>query len=70
MNQPRPYYNQGHLPNGANNAANMSSAGGQGSNLLPNNGRIVQSGGVRILCVADVRGTYQLLLAFEQALLV
>ena len=47
----------------------MSSAGGQGSNFLPNNGRIVQSGGVRILCVADVRGTPQSLLAHDQALL-
>ncbi|CAD6582980.1 MAG: hypothetical protein ASARMPREDX12_001139 [Alectoria sarmentosa] len=56
MASPRPYYNQGHLPNGANNSTNMTSAGGQGSNFLPNNGRIVQSGGTRILCVADVRG--------------
>lgn len=56
MASPRTYYNSGHLPNGANNAANMSSAGGQGSNFLPNNGRLVQSAGVRILCVADVRG--------------
>ena len=58
MIQPRPYpYNQAQLSNGANNAANMSS-GGQGSNFLPNNGRVIQSGGTRILCVADVRGTH------------
>jgi hypothetical protein len=24
--------------------------------LLPNNGRIIQNGSVRVLCVADVRG--------------
>lgn len=47
----------------------MSSTGGQGSNFLPNNGRIVQSGGTRILCVADVRGNSQLLLVWEQALI-
>jgi len=32
------------------------SSGGQGTNFLPNNGRVIQSGGTRILCVADVRG--------------
>lgn len=47
---------------------NMTSAGGQGSNFLPNNSRIVQSGGTRILCVADVRGISHLLLVLEQAL--
>jgi hypothetical protein len=24
--------------------------------LLPNNGRVIQTGGVRVLCIADVRG--------------
>lgn len=45
------------MPNGANTVTNMSS-GGQGSNFLPNNNRVIQSGGTRILCVADVRGKY------------
>ena len=34
----------------------MSSGGGQGTTFLPNNGRVLQSGATRILCVADVRG--------------
>ncbi|KAL6714330.1 hypothetical protein ACLMJK_007753 [Lecanora helva] len=50
MASPRPYpYSQSHIPNGAN-------SGAQGSNFPPNNGRVIQSGGTRILCVADVRG--------------
>lgn len=39
----------------------MSSAGGQGTNFLPNNGRVLQSGATRILCVADVRGKLEAL---------
>ncbi|KAL8717723.1 MAG: hypothetical protein Q9225_005063 [Loekoesia sp. 1 TL-2023] len=34
----------------------MGPGGATGPNFLPNNGRIIQSGGTRILCVADVRG--------------
>ncbi|KAL8992097.1 MAG: hypothetical protein Q9169_007377 [Polycauliona sp. 2 TL-2023] len=34
----------------------MGPGGASGQNYLPNNGRIIQSGGTRILCVADVRG--------------
>lgn len=41
----------------------MGSAGGGTANLLPNNGRVIQSGGARILCVADVRGMYCLWLS-------
>ena len=47
------FNNQGYLPNGASGA----SSGGGAANLLPNNGRVVQAGGARVLCVADVRGT-------------
>ena len=36
------------MPNGANS--------GQGPNFHPNDGRVIQNGGTRILCVADVRG--------------
>jgi len=51
-NKPRPQYqNQGYLPNGASSGP---TPGAQA--LLPNNGRVIQSGPTRILCVADVRG--------------
>ncbi|WEW58684.1 hypothetical protein PRK78_004152 [Emydomyces testavorans] len=39
------------LPNGANTGPTPGATA-----LLPNNGRVIQSGSVRILCVADVRG--------------
>lgn len=39
----------------------MSSGGGQGTTFLPNNGRVLQSGATRILCVADVRGMLEAL---------
>ena len=49
----------------------MSSAAGTGSNFLPNNGRVLQNGGVRILCVADVRGKFRCISmkSYEQALM-
>ncbi|KAI9800910.1 MAG: hypothetical protein M1833_003047 [Piccolia ochrophora] len=43
------FTNQSFLPNG-------SAPSPGATNLLPNNGRVVQAGGARILCVADVRG--------------
>lgn len=50
--QPRPQFpNQGYLPNGT---ASGPAPGAQA--LLPNNGRIIQSGPIRVLCIADVRG--------------
>ncbi|EXJ90754.1 hypothetical protein A1O1_03858 [Capronia coronata CBS 617.96] len=50
--QPRPQFpSQGYLPNGT---APAPAPGAQA--LLPNNGRIIQSGPVRVLCIADVRG--------------
>ncbi|KAL8860670.1 MAG: hypothetical protein Q9178_003023 [Gyalolechia marmorata] len=49
-------YNHNHLSNGAYNAPGMGPGAASGPNYLPNNGRIIQSGGTRILCVADVRG--------------
>jgi len=49
--QPRPQYQlQGYMPNGTSGPV----PGAQP--LQPNNGRIIQNGPVRILCVADVRG--------------
>ncbi|KAI9793793.1 MAG: hypothetical protein M1835_007027 [Candelina submexicana] len=56
-NQPRPHtYNQNYLPNGASGTSGSGPVGGVGSNQLPHNGRVIQSGGARVLCIADVRG--------------
>lgn len=54
--QQRPYShnNPGYLPNGAVGGHPNLPPGA--APLLPNNGRIIQTGGVRVLCVADVRG--------------
>ena|SRR5436190_16269526 len=53
--QPRPPHtfnnNQGYLPNGSTSGPTPGA-----TPLLPNNGRVIQTGGVRVLCVADVRG--------------
>lgn len=49
--QPHPqFHNQGYLPNGSSGPVPGAQA------LLPNNGRVIQSGATRVLCVADVRG--------------
>lgn len=40
------------IPNGAPQAAPAPGA----TPLLPNNGRVIQNGPTRILCIADVRG--------------
>jgi hypothetical protein len=55
--QPRqPYSNQGYMPNGAPGGhPNLQPAPGA-TPLLPNQGRILQSGPIRLLCIADVRG--------------
>jgi hypothetical protein len=51
QSQPRPTYQlQGYMPNG--NPGPVPGA----LPLQPNNGRMIQSGPVRILCIADVRG--------------
>ncbi|KAJ9132181.1 Ser thr protein phosphatase [Pleurostoma richardsiae] len=56
-NQSRqPYNSQGYnLPNGAAGPHAVIPAPGA-TPLLPNQGRVVQSGPVRVLCIADVRG--------------
>jgi hypothetical protein len=52
--QPRPQYpTQPYLQNGTSGPV----PGAQP--LLPNNGRIIQAGPTRVLCVADVRGISQ-----------
>lgn len=49
--QPRPQYQlQGYMPNG------IPGGGPAAQPLQPNNGRIIQNGPVRVLCIADVRG--------------
>lgn len=54
--QPRqPYSNQGYLPNGASNIQPAPGA----TPLLPNQGRVLQTGPIRVLCIADVRGKSQ-----------
>ncbi|KAF2227492.1 hypothetical protein BDZ85DRAFT_209420 [Elsinoe ampelina] len=49
-NQPRAY-SQAYLPNGTPSGPVPGAAP-----LLPNQGRVIQASGVRILCIADVRG--------------
>jgi len=44
------------MPNGASSGPASAGAGNTGANFLPNNGRVIQNGGARILCIADVRG--------------
>jgi hypothetical protein len=56
MSQPRPhtYNNPGYMSNGA--AGGHPNLPPGAAPLLPNNGRIIQTGAVRVLCIADVRG--------------
>jgi hypothetical protein len=51
-NQPRPYPGN-YLPNGG-----ASGPAPGAVPLLPNQGRVVQQGSVRVLCIADVRGEH------------
>ncbi|KAH6713944.1 hypothetical protein DL95DRAFT_447988 [Leptodontidium sp. 2 PMI_412] len=51
--RPHPYNNPGYLPNGGAGHTGLPPGAAP---LLPNNGRVIQTGGVRVLCVADVRG--------------
>ncbi|KAI1074192.1 hypothetical protein F5B20DRAFT_564500 [Whalleya microplaca] len=57
MAQPRqPYNNQGYMPNGAPGGhPNLVPVPGA-TPLLPNQGRVIQNGPIRVLCIADVRG--------------
>ncbi|KAF5134719.1 putative protein C16H5.12c [Metarhizium anisopliae] len=48
--QSRPYNSQGYLQNGG------SSLPPGAAPLLPNQGRVIQTGPIRVLCIADVRG--------------
>lgn len=56
LQQPRQPYNQGYMPNGAPGShPNLQPAPGA-TPLLPNQGRVIQTGPIRVLCIADVRG--------------
>lgn len=52
-NQPRPY-NGNFTPNGGAPAGPVPGA----VPLLPNQGRVIQQGSARVLCIADVRGKH------------
>ena len=60
MRQPRPHnpssYHQNYLPNGQVPPGNLPNALPGAAALLPNQGRVIQNGPIRVLCVADVRG--------------
>lgn len=46
-----PYSQVAYMPNGAPSGPSSGAA-----SLLPNQGRVIQQGPVRVLCIADVRG--------------
>ncbi|KID93141.1 ser/Thr protein phosphatase [Metarhizium guizhouense ARSEF 977] len=48
--QSRPYNSQGYLQNGGSSLPTGAAP------LLPNQGRVIQTGPIRVLCIADVRG--------------
>lgn len=52
-NQPRPYPGN-YLPNGGTPTPSGPAPGAVP--LLPNQGRVIQQGSIRVLCIADVRG--------------
>ena len=55
-NPPRPYAQAAYsMPNGAPGAAATVPHPGAAP-LLPNQGRVIQQGSIRVLCIADVRG--------------
>ncbi|KAI0026074.1 hypothetical protein F4780DRAFT_718354 [Xylariomycetidae sp. FL0641] len=57
MAQPRqPFNSQGYMPNGAPGSHGNPGPVPGAQPLLPNQGRVLQSGPIRVLCIADVRG--------------
>lgn len=52
--QPRPFQNNGYLPNGVPD--NSFAPGPHSAPFTNNQARVIQTGASRILCVADVRG--------------
>jgi hypothetical protein len=63
-NQPR-IISGNYLPNGG--AAHSGPAPGAVP-LLPNQGRVIQQGSVRVLCIADVRGEQALSVAEQEGI--
>ena len=63
QNQPHQQFQAqpSYLANGSGGPASGAQA------LLPNNGRVIQSGATRVLCVADVRGKLFVVLAADQS---
>jgi hypothetical protein len=60
--QPRqPFNNQGYMPNGAPASGPVPGA----TPLLPNQGRVLQQGPIRVLCIADVRGRTSTISAYR-----
>lgn len=57
---PRHYNNPGYLANGAPGGPPQTVPAPGATPLLPNQGRIIDTGAIRILCVADVRGKLDL----------
>jgi hypothetical protein len=55
-NQNRPYAQAYNMPNGAPGVPAVPPPGA--AQLLPNQGRVLQQGAVRVLCIADVRGMF------------
>ncbi|KAI1336997.1 ser/Thr protein phosphatase [Xylariaceae sp. FL0016] len=55
MAQPRAPFNTGYMPNGAP-GGHPGNAAPFATPLLPNQGRVLQQGSIRVLCIADVRG--------------
>lgn len=56
-NQNRPYAQAAYnMPNGAPGVPAVPPPGA--APLLPNQGRVLQQGAVRVLCIADVRGMF------------
>ncbi|KAI1632697.1 ser/Thr protein phosphatase [Biscogniauxia mediterranea] len=54
--QPRQPYNPGYMPNGAPGSHPTPNPVPGATPLLPNQGRVLQTGPIRVLCIADVRG--------------
>ena len=51
------------MPNGQSAQAPPGGMSQNAAPILPNHGRVIQSGPVRVLCVADVRGDFYLVLS-------
>lgn len=55
---PRHYAQGGYMANGAGGPPHQPMPAPGAVPLLPNQGRVIDTGSIRILCVADVRGKF------------